>query len=149
MTTILEASKNNINILEDKITYLGMIQAVIQRMATNSFQLKGWAISLIGVIGAMTFCNKDKSIIALLFLPLVFFWFLDAYYLKQERSYRLLYKKVAASSDSVDYSMDITNLDVETGENCKLCYCDCFFSVTEAGFYIPLGVFIIVFKLLS
>ena len=33
--------------IEIKIRHLEMIQAVITRMASNSFMLKGWAVTLI------------------------------------------------------------------------------------------------------
>ena len=36
--------------LEDKYKHLEMIQNIIQRMATNSFMLKGWAVTLIVAI---------------------------------------------------------------------------------------------------
>jgi len=33
--------------MENKVKHLEMIQAVIARMATNSFMFKGWAVTLV------------------------------------------------------------------------------------------------------
>ena len=64
-------------------------------MANNSFLLKGWIISLIAVILALT---KDTLIAtqlsyfnAILVLPVIVFWYLDAFFLHKERCYRKLY----------------------------------------------------------
>lgn len=45
--------------LEDKYKHLEMIQNIIQRMATNSFMLKGWAVTLIVAIFALA--DKDMN----------------------------------------------------------------------------------------
>ena len=39
---------------EQKIKHLEMIEAVIERMGNNSFQLKGWAVTLVGIIGGLS-----------------------------------------------------------------------------------------------
>jgi len=36
--------------MENKIKHLEMIQGVINRMASNSFALKGWAVTLVSGI---------------------------------------------------------------------------------------------------
>lgn len=76
--------------------HLEFIQAVITRMATNSFTYKGWAITLVSGILAL---SKDIPPVALVLVGtamVVLFWGLDAYYLRQERLYRCLW------SESVD-----------------------------------------------
>ena len=73
-----------------------MVQAIIQRMANNSFQLKGWAVTLIGIIGALSTQEDDKRFFLLAFIPLLAFWGLDAFYLQLERKYTTLYKNVVA-----------------------------------------------------
>ncbi len=80
---------------------LDLIQDVIKRMANNSFLAKGWLITLLGVILALTkdsllkpegtFTPISTYIYALLCLPILMFWYLDAYFLWQERFYRHLY----------------------------------------------------------
>ena len=77
---------------------LDLIQAVIKKMETNSFMIKGWLISLITVTIALTketilSANSILTFLALT-LPIIAFWYLDAYFLKQERIYRKLYEWV-------------------------------------------------------
>lgn len=128
-----------VEIMEEKIRHLEMIQNVIHRMASNSFTLKGWTVTLIGIIGAITLKTADEKAFALLFIPLIAFWFLDAYYLKLERSYRVLYNKIVSGILEPNFSMDITEI-TETD------YCNCLFSVTELFFYLPLGILLIIIK---
>ena len=66
-----------------------IIQDIIKRMAANSLQVKTWAISLV-VITLIVRGNNTHPSIA--YIPLISFWILDAYYLKQERIFRKIYK---------------------------------------------------------
>ena len=61
---------------------LKIIQDIIKRMALNSFLIKGWAITLV-VATLLLKGNKYQVLIA--FIPLLVFWFLDAYFLWQEK----------------------------------------------------------------
>jgi hypothetical protein len=73
------------------IEEIKVIQDVIKRMASNSFSVKTWTITL--VVATLLFRgNADNIVIA--FIPLFSFWFLDSYYLKQERLFREVYKWV-------------------------------------------------------
>lgn len=45
---------------EAKIRYLEMIQGIINRMAGNSFALKGWAVTLISGIFVLAGKDTDK-----------------------------------------------------------------------------------------
>lgn len=62
-----------------------IIQDVIKRMANNSFNVKTWTITLI--VATLLFKGSDKHIL-IAFIPLFAFWFLDSYYLRQERLFR-------------------------------------------------------------
>ena len=70
---------------------IDIIQDIIKRMASNSFMLKGWTITLV-VIVLLLKGTRNQILIA--FIPLLVFWFLDAYFLWQERMYRKLYEWV-------------------------------------------------------
>ncbi|HPP52400.1 MAG TPA: hypothetical protein PK777_05585 [Thermoguttaceae bacterium] len=67
-----------------------IIQDIIRRMAQNSFWIKGWTVTL--VIGVLLLKGAEKAQIWVAFIPLVVFWILDAYFLRQERMYRKLYE---------------------------------------------------------
>ena len=89
---------DNTEILHKEID---LIQGIINRMENNSFLLKGWIISLIAVILALT---KDTIVAmqlsyfnAILILPVVVFWYLDAFFLHKEKCYQKLYEWVIAN----------------------------------------------------
>jgi hypothetical protein len=77
---------------------IDLIQGVINRMANNSFLLKGWLISLVALVLAIT----KETIVAtqlsyfslLLCLPVVLFWYLDAFFLHKEKCYIKMYNWV-------------------------------------------------------
>ena len=90
--------------------YLGLIQGVINRMAGNSFLLKGWSVTL--VAGLSAFAAKDaKPAFALIAAGVaILFALLDSYYLAWERAYRNLYNAQATASDP-SWSMAATRPD--------------------------------------
>ena len=94
--------------MENKYKHMDYIQSAISRMASNSFYLKGWNVTIIAAIVALSFKESDWRIYACALVLNVVFWFLDAYYLKQEKLFRELYHKVSKISDDnlVDFSMD-------------------------------------------
>ena len=47
---------------QNKIKHLEMIEAVIERMAKNSFQLKGWAMTLVAAVGALASQKKKVPV---------------------------------------------------------------------------------------
>ncbi len=93
--------------MDKKIKHLEMLQAIIQRMASNSFMLKGWNVILVSAIFALSFDASKSRVIFLAYLPALAFWLLDGYFLHQERLFRVLYDKVRTMSENeIDFSMD-------------------------------------------
>lgn len=91
----------------DKVKHLELIQNVVARMAGNSFLLKGWSITLIAGLFALASKDASQAYVGIAFLPSVFFWGLDAYYLRQERLFRALYDEVRSPASGIDaFSMD-------------------------------------------
>ena len=83
-----------------------MIQDVINRMASNSFALKGWSVTLIAGIFVLSGKDNDKLYFLVSYIPVIVFWGLDSYYLLQERLYRALYEKVRnLPEEQIDFSM--------------------------------------------
>lgn len=120
---------------EPKMRHLEMIQEVISRMANNSFALKGWTVTL--VAGIFTLSGEAIGTnFWFLFIPIIVFWGLDAFYLSKERSYRTLYKHVTGlNPNQIDFNMDTrTFSDLK---NNKLW--NCLISPTELLFYLPLS----------
>lgn len=124
--------------MKNKIKHLEMIQGIINRMASNSFSLKGWAVTLVAGIFVLAGKETDKLYFLVAYIPVIVFWWLDAYYLLQERLYRALYEKIRnTDEDDIDFSLKAT--PVEFG-NKKNCFSNCLFSKTELGFYVPLAL---------
>ena len=124
--------------MENKIRHLEMIQGVISRMASNSFLLKGWAVTLVAGIFALATKDADKLYFIISYIPIIVFWGLDSYYLLQERLYRSLYEKVSAYDESdIDFSLKAT---ISEFGNKKNNYFNCFASKTELCFYLPLAI---------
>ena len=74
--------------------HLELIQGVINRMAGNSFHLKGWSVLLVSALFALAGKDRHVYFVYLAYLPAIAFWVLDGYFLWQERMYRKLYKAV-------------------------------------------------------
>lgn len=122
--------------MDKKLNHLQMIQGVINRMASNSFMLKGWAVTLVVGIFALAGKNANKLYFLVAYLPICVFWILDSYYLCQERLYRALYNKIRLlPDDKIDFSMEASQ---ETFTNSTCTLKSCLFSRTEIYFYFPL-----------
>jgi hypothetical protein len=74
--------------------HLEMIQAIVSRLAGNSFSIKGWSVTLVSALFALAAKDANVQYAAMALLPALCFWGLDGYYLRQERLFRKLYDKV-------------------------------------------------------
>jgi hypothetical protein len=98
--------------MDNKIRHLEFIQSVIDRMASNSFLIKGWCITLVSGLLGLAAKDKDQRFIIVVFFPALMFWMLDAYYLRQERLFRKKYDEVGQSpEESTDFSMNISTVE--------------------------------------
>ena len=120
-----------------KLEHLKMLQTVIARMAGNSFSVKTWCVTLVSALLGLGAKDSPKMVFVA-FLPVLMFWWLDAYFLHQERLFRELFDQVRGKDDS-DFSMKtlsqksdpVTKVDSQF----KVA-----FSKTLAWFYIGLAV---------
>ena len=88
-----------------------MIQGVINRMAGNSFLLKGWGVTLVSALFALAAKDSNTKFIFVAYYPVLMFWILDAYFLRQERLFRKKYDEVRHSADSsIDFSMNTSTV---------------------------------------
>ena len=123
--------------MEEKMKYLEMIQGVINRMASNSFILKGWAVTLVAGVFALVGNDNENIYNIIAYIPIIVFWGLDSFYLLQERLYRGLYEKVRLLDNSdIDFSMKAT--EVEFGSEVNNLF-SCIISETELYFYFPMA----------
>jgi hypothetical protein len=83
------------------LKHLEFIQAIITRLATNSFLVKGWALTISGALFGFAASHLSWPIATVGLLPIIVFWYLDAYFLRQERIFRSLYNGVAEQDQSI------------------------------------------------
>lgn len=92
--------------MEAKIKHLELIQGVINRLASNSFSVKGWSVTLVAALFALAAKDSNPSYVYVAYLPVLTFWGLDGYFLLLERLYRRLYDDVRAIDPAaIDFSM--------------------------------------------
>ena len=96
---------------------LDLIQQVIGRMASNSFEVKKW---LIGILMAILVFKSEELLggnhqfMLLLLIPIICFWYLDAFFLSTEKTYRELYKWVVTHrSETHIYLYDLNTFTRE------------------------------------
>lgn len=97
-----EKEKTTLFVEEAKV-----IQGVINRMANNSFLVKGWTITLI--VGVFVLKPEGRHYLFASLLPVLGFWWLDAFFLRQERLFRELYNhQIVKRTNSFDglFSLD-------------------------------------------
>jgi hypothetical protein len=82
---------------------IDLIQECIKRMANNSFLIKGWTITLISVVLALTSEKIELLLTCLILLiPVLGFWYLDSFFLQTEKMYRKMYEWVIKYRPSTD-----------------------------------------------
>jgi hypothetical protein len=122
---------------ESKHKHLDFIQAVISRMATNSFLLKGWSVSLVVAVIALERNNLSVLDGLAVGCAVLFFWILDSYYLYQERLYIELFNEVRRKAEA-DIDFEMRPISRRPGPE----FWSSLWSATEILFYGPLGLII-------
>lgn len=93
--------------MENKHKHLEFLQGAVNRMAGNLFLLKGWTITLIAGLFALSAKDSNQGYVLIAYFPTIVFWILDGYFLAQERRFRALYDHVRQlPEDAIDFSMD-------------------------------------------
>ncbi|MFF3864164.1 hypothetical protein [Micromonospora sp. NPDC001898] len=114
----------------DRVKHLELIQAIVTRLGNNSFLIKGWTLAIGSAFFVVATNRLSWKIVAVAFAPIVIFWMLDAFYLRQERLFRKLYDEVRRPQSTVEpFSMDCSRYwsDVSMFQT--------FFSVTLRYYY--------------
>ena len=122
------------------IEELKIIQDIIKRMAFDSFMIKGGAITLV----IITLLLKGGSFqVFISFIPLLVFWYLDAYFLWQERMYRELYNWVVKNRlKTEDFLFNLNAYRFKDKVQGKL---RIMFSLTLGWFYGSIAVLILIY----
>ena len=93
------------------IKHIEITQGVINRLANNSFLIKGWSMTILAA--AILFIARSNgtysAFLTLSFIvPVIAFWTLDGYFLWQERLFRGVYNDVRKQGDT-DFEMNISS----------------------------------------
>lgn len=129
------------NKTENKIAHLGFIETTIERMANNSASIKGWSMGIVAAllgIGIISGENINPYRLILFLcacLITIVMWWLDAFYLYQEKLYRDLYSIIRNIDDDnkIDFSMDARYKTIKGMKGKAVCY----FSVLKNRTIIP------------
>jgi hypothetical protein len=135
--------EEKISLKDYMLKEIDIIQDIIKRMAFNSFMIKGWAITLV-VVALLLKGTGYQVWIA--FIPLLVFWFLDAYFLWQERMYRKLYEWVTTNrlkTDEYLFDMNAYRFEDEVQSRFRI-----MFSITLGWFYGSIAILILVYSVL-
>jgi len=136
--------ENNESLKEYMLKEIEIIQDIIKRMAFNSFTIKGWALTL--VVVSLLLKGTDKYQIWIAFIPLLVFWFLDAFFLRQERMYRKLYDWVINNRLKTEehlFDIDAYRFKDEVQSIPRI-----MFSITLGWFYGSIAILIIIYVLI-
>jgi len=124
--------------MDNRQKHLEFIQSIINRLAHNSFVLRGWAVTLVTgifILSVARFSNGGTvvlSYVPFLALPLLFFWILDGYFLAQERCFRSLYDDVRKLDvKKIDFAMNVSSYK----KRCDRTWLGSMFSKTVFLFY--------------
>ena len=133
--------ENKESLKEYMLKEIEIIQGIIKRMAFNSFIIKGWTISLV-VVALLLKGSEYQVWIA--FIPLLVFWFLDAYFLWQERMYRKLYEWVISNRMKTDehlFDMNAYRFKGTVQSRIRI-----MFSKTLGWFYGSIAILIVIYS---
>lgn len=96
------------HISDGRIKHMDMVQAVVARLGGNGFVIKGWAITVAGAFQGFGITREIGWLALAGVVPTVLFWFLDASFLRSERSFRMLFERVRIG-DAEPFFMNATS----------------------------------------
>jgi len=77
-------------------------QKIIQRLTVQSFAIKGFSFTFVGLIGNILKDISSPLLLSTSVLAIAVFWFLDTFYLNAEKAYRQL-EEIGDFSKGFDY----------------------------------------------
>lgn len=116
--------------MDAKLKHLEFIQSAVNRMANNSFLLKGWAVAIAGALLTFSFKELNPRYVLVSLIAIASFWLLDGYYLSRERLFIKLYDHTRKIENAkIDFSMDTSSFRRRWG------WLECAVSITQLLFY--------------
>lgn len=79
---------------QNRIKHLEMVQAVIARLSNSAFVVRGWAVTVVGLLSGFAINSSNWQLALVSAATTVAFWGLDTYFLRAERLFRELYDAI-------------------------------------------------------
>lgn len=125
-----------------RIDHLRLIQAVVDRMARNSFATKTGSFTSVGGLAILAVSRGAPFVAAASLALVIMFWGLDAYFLRQERLFRRLYDAVRTSDPPLPGSEGYFSMDISQSTLTVHSWRRTWLSVTLISFYGFLSFFV-------
>jgi hypothetical protein len=127
---------------EARMKHLELIQSVISRLGNNGFLIKGWSLTVAAAFFGFA-VQSENPLLAAAYVPLAaVFWGLDAYFLRSERLFRELYRRVAEKDPTIPAffmaATDPQRTDMAHASECR--YRAVLWSMTLRSFYIAIMI---------
>ncbi|MBN8574440.1 MAG: hypothetical protein J0M05_11055 [Candidatus Kapabacteria bacterium] len=134
---------------EEKRQHLEFIQNITTRMNANSFQIKGLSITIVSALLAIYASTPKIVFIFIGIPPTLLFWFLDSYYLLQERKIRGVYNDVTGLKQINHVRLYEIPIEKYTKEIDKqFSFWNVFLSKTIMWLYLSMIVFLVIIGVL-
>ena len=99
---------------ENTREYLKMLQAIITRLNTNSFQIKTIVVTIVtSFIVFMYEKNQSRMVTIGIIVIIVLFWILDASFLRYEKAFREKYNEVVNKHNDDNLKKEYRVYDLE------------------------------------
>jgi hypothetical protein len=125
---------------EFKRQHLEFVQNVITRMASNSFQIKGFTMVMATLLAGLWGESKNILFLWLVIPATIMCALVDAYYLQLERKYRELYKRSVEQLEKKQSLAEIYDMDVRSISHS---YWSCLFSKSMVMPYLTILLLIV------
>ena len=99
--------------------HLDYLQAIITRHNTNSFMLKGWTITLLSALLALSGAIKEPNLTLIGLFPILIFWLLDSFYLSNERCFIDLFNSAVTGQYELPHSKTCKKDFITSDQNIK------------------------------
>jgi hypothetical protein len=118
---------------EEQRQHLEFIQNVVNRLSSNSLQLKAITITLTAGLLAVYSTTPKLFLIILAAVQVLFFWLLDSYYLQQERKFRGIYNDVSGVTSN--FKIEEYEMPTDKYIKGKYRFFNCVFSLSKLLFF--------------
>jgi hypothetical protein len=100
----------------ERIKHFELIQNIITRMNTNSFQIKSFSIAVITALLAVYAKTLIFWMIPIGYPTILIFWIIDSFYLQHERKFRGLYNDLVNDKETSIKTFDMNISKYRNGD---------------------------------